>query len=208
MRGNIAVNTLFSQISTDSFLTRDNKLTALTDEELILHIAGGDRQAFNEIYKRYRPKIFSTAYHYLQQEHDTEELTQDVFVEIFRSAARYNFNASLSTWIYRITVNKCLDKLRYQKAKKRFAFITHLFHHEDHHQLADQKDERQEADEDRAMLYKAIDRLPDKQKTALILTQIEELSIKETATIMNTTAKAVESLTQRAKSNLKIFLKK
>ena len=180
----------------------------MTEEELISAIAQGGKQAFNELYLKYRPKVFSTAFHYLQIQQDAEELTQDVFVEIFRSASRYNFKASLSTWIYRITVNKCLDKLRYKKAKKRFAFVAHFFTADDHGNIPETSGDHQHSEEQNRLLYKAIDRLPEKQKTALILTQIEELSIKETAAIMNTTAKAVESLTQRAKAGLKLTLKK
>lgn len=179
----------------------------MTDEAFISGIVKGDRQVFNAFYQAYRSKIYSTAFHYLQHAHDAEELAQDVFVEVFRSAVKYNFKASLSTWVYRITVNKCLDKLRYQKAKKRIAFFTSLFNQGEHH-IPDHGNDNGRDDEHTAMLYKAIDRLPEKQKTALILTQIESLSIKETAAIMNTSNKAVESLTQRAKANLKVFLKK
>lgn len=179
----------------------------MTDDELISAIAGGDPKAFNELYRHFQTRVYRTAFQYLQQVHDAEELTQDVFVQVYRSAAKYNYKASVSTWIYRITVNKCLDKLRYAKAKKRFAFITQLFQHEEQHPVPDNK-AHTAATEENAALYLAIDRLPEKQKTALILTQLEELSIKETAAIMDTSPKAVESLTQRAKSNLRIFLKK
>lgn len=180
----------------------------MTEEELISQIAQGNRKAFNDLYVRYRPKVFSTALHYLQHVYDAEELTQDVFVEIFRSARRYNAKASPGTWIFRITVNKCLDKLRYRKAKKRFAFISHLFQSDEHADIPDTEGTQQFKDDETARLYKAIDQLPGKQKTALILTQIEELSINETAAIMGTTNKAVESLTHRAKVNLKNLLKK
>jgi RNA polymerase sigma factor (sigma-70 family) len=180
----------------------------LTDEELISQIARGNRQAFNDLYVRYRPKVFSTAFHYLQHTHDAEELTQDVFVELFRSAGKYNAKATPGTWIFRITVNKCLDKLRYRKAKKRFAFISYFFQSDEHGDVPDAEGRQPFSDDENTMLHKAIDRLPEKQKTALILTQIEELSIKETAAIMDTTPKAVESLTHRAKANLKNLLKK
>ncbi|RYZ48888.1 MAG: RNA polymerase sigma factor [Sphingobacteriales bacterium] len=179
----------------------------MTDQEYIAGIVAGDKQAFARLYRHYHDKIFSTAFHYLRIDEDAEELTQDVFVELFRSASKYNFKASLSTWIYRITVNKCLDKLRYQKAKKRFALVTQFFRHE-HHDLADTGPPNAAQDEAVAALHRAIDKLPDKQKTALILTQIEELSIKEAAGIMDISAKAVESLTQRAKANLRQLLKK
>jgi RNA polymerase sigma-70 factor (ECF subfamily) len=180
----------------------------VTDEALITAVAQGNAQAFNSLYERFRQKVFSTAYHYLQDQADAEELVQDVFVELYHSASRYNFKASVSTWIYRITTNKCIDKLRYRKAKKRIAFISHFFQ-PGKHQLAEQAEQAfHPPDEEIQQLYRFIDRLPEQQKTALILTQIQQLSIKETAEIMKSSPKAVESLTQRAKTNLRKFFKK
>ncbi len=180
-----------------------------TDEVLLSRIATGDKQAFNSLYQRYKPKVFGTAFHYLQDSHDAEELAQDVFVELYHSASKYNARAAPGTWIYRITVNKCLDKLRYRKAKKRLAFITHFFQPGTHGDIAvpDNADMPGQA-EDLRLLYQYLDRLPVNQRTALILTQIQELSIKETAAIMNNSPKAVESLTQRAKANLRKLFEK
>lgn len=175
----------------------------MEETALINAIVQGDKKAFDTLYRSFREKVFRTAFHYLQHTQEAEEAVQDVFVEVYRSAPAFHFKSSLSTWIYRITVNKCLDRLRYRQAKKRFAFITHFFQHDHPGAPAVAP---VEANEDNKMLYAAIDKLPGNQKTALILTQIEELSIKETAAIMKTTAKAVESLTQRAKNNLRKFL--
>ena len=180
----------------------------VTDEALITAVAQGDMQAFNSLYQRFQPKVFSTAFHYLQDQGDAEELVQDVFVELYHSASRYNAKASVSTWIYRIATNKCLDKLRYRKAKKRIAYFTHFFQPGKHHAAATADPEPHPPDEEIQQLYHFIDRLPEQQKTALILTQIQQLSIKETAEIMKSSPKAVESLTQRAKANLRRFFKK
>ena len=186
----------------------------MTEQDLLSKIANADPKACAAFYMLFKDRVFSTVYSYLRQAEETEEVTQDVFIEIYRSARFFNARSSVSTWVYKITINKSLDKLRYLKAKKRFAFLTsRLSTDEDesfknnipdttHHGLdADKK-------ESLGILLAAIDRLPENQKTALILTQLELLKGKEAADIMGVSAKAVEGLIQRAKSNLKKELEK
>lgn len=175
----------------------------LTDDVLIEQIALGNKQAFNELYLRYHKKIFGLCFHFMQQIQDAEEVMQDVFVVVHKTAHKFHHKASCSTWLYRIAVNKCLDALRYKNARKRFAFITHFFEDKPMDSAAPYYSDHQTSE-----LYQAIKKLPEQQKTAIILTQIQELNFKETASIMDTTLKAVESLVQRAKANLKKNLKK
>lgn len=145
---------------------------------------------------------------YVQQLEWAEDITQDVFIEVYQSIKDFNEQASLKTWIYRITVNKCLDALRAQKRQKRFAFLTGLFHkdtgallydlsHFDHPGILAEKKE------DAKFLFEALQSLPANQKTSFILFQLEGMSQKEIADILNITDKAVESLMQRAKANLR-----
>lgn len=114
----------------------------------------------------------------------------------------------MTTWIYRITVNKCLDFLRKKNRKKRFGFMMELFHtdsgevsidkaHFDHPGILMEKKENAR------LLFAAIDLLKENQKTAFVLFHIEELSQKEIAEIMELSPKAVESLIQRAKAVLR-----
>ncbi|MBC8051634.1 MAG: RNA polymerase sigma factor [Sphingobacteriaceae bacterium] len=186
----------------------------LDDKDLINKIAKADRKAFATLYMLFKDRVFTTAFSYLRLTEDAEELTQDVFVEISRSAKFFDVRSSVSTWIYKITVNKSLDKLRYIRAKKRFSFLPSMLKEDrddslknnipdtTHHGLeADKK-------ESLAILLAAIDRLPANQKTALILTQLEYLKGKEAAEIMGVSAKAIEGLIQRAKSNLRKELEK
>lgn len=175
----------------------------MTDEALIALIIEGDSRAFSELYSRYHQKIFALCFHYINHKEEAEELLQDVFVTVHKHVSKFNSQSSFSTWIYSISVNKCLDHLRYKNAKKRFAFFTHLIEDK-----AIETNEPRYADSQTEALYKAINSLSEQQKTALILTQIQELSIKETAAIMHNTPKAIESLVQRAKANLQKKLKK
>lgn len=181
----------------------------MNERDLLTKISNADRKAFVDFYNLYKDRVFNTAYSYLRQTEEAEEITQDVFLQVNRSARFFDGRSAVNTWIYKITISKCLDKLRYLKAKKRFSFLTVIWSDgkddslknnipdTSHHGLdADQK-------ESITSLLKAIDRLPEAQKTALILTQLELLKGKEAAEIMGITAKAVEGLIQRGKANLR-----
>ena len=171
---------------------------------LINSIASGDRKAFHELYELFCDKVYNTALSYSQNEQDAEEIAQDVFTNIFRNASKFKGDAAVSTWIYRITVNTSLNFI---KRKKRFAFLKvgkpdidkPDFEHPG--VLLENK-------ENAVVLFGAIDMLPDSQKTAFILSFVEELPRQEVADIMNISLKAVESLLQRAKKNLRVKLEK
>lgn len=178
----------------------------MTDELLITLLAEGNQEALTELYNRYRTPIYKLSFHYLQNKEDAEEMLQDVFLAVYRNAGKFQNRSLFHTWIYKIAVNKCLDKLRFRKARKRLLFFSGLFQQPSEH-IADNISDHPE-DENIRQLYKAIDTLGEQQKTVIILTQIQELSVKEAATIMQTTLKAVESLTQRAKVNLRKNFKK
>ena len=185
----------------------------ITDESLIQAIAKKDQTALAMLYRSYSSKVYNTALSYLQNKEDAEELTQDVFTTIYLKAAGFKGESKVATWIYRMTVNKSLDMIRKKKSEKRSAFFVSLYK-KDTGELAydqsmfDHPGVRLEQKENAAYLFKAIDKLPDKQKTVFILTQIEVLPQSEVAEIMATTRKGVESTLARAKQNLRIFLEK
>lgn len=167
--------------------------------QLMQQTAGGDRTAFQQLYALYSEKVLNTALHYTQNQEDAEEITQDVFLKIHQYSTSFKGNSSVSTWIYRIAVNSALTFI---KRKKRFSFLRWPGKLPDEHPF-----EHPGVDEeDRDMLepiYKAINELPDNQKTAFVLSYIEELPRQEVADIMELSLKAVESLLQRAKGNLR-----
>lgn len=167
-------------------------------------MANGDRKAFQQLYELFSEKVYNTALSYAQNELDAEEITQDVFTSVFRNAAKFKGDAAVSTWIYRITVNTCLNHI---KRKKRFSFLK----------FGESESERPDFEhpgvllenkENAKSLFKAIDTLPESQKTAFILSFVEELPRQEVAEIMEISLKAVESLLQRGKKNLRDKLEK
>jgi len=183
----------------------------MTPEQLIQQLASGDDDALRELYGVFSKKIYNTCLAYLQVESDAEEAMQDVFVEVYRSVTEFNAKASVNTWIYRIAVNKCLDRIRYNKRQKRFAFISSLFSKDTGAIQFDQPNFNHpgvllENKEKSAVLFKAINQLPENQRMAFILKHVEGLSQKEIAEIINIGEKAVESLLQRAKGSLRKLL--
>ena len=166
-----------------------------------------------QLVETYKGLVFNTALSFLQHREEAEDITQDIFIEVYQSLSKFKEQSTISTWIYRITVNKCLDQLRAKKRQKRFGFITSLFHHETGevlHEVShfDHPGIELEKKEKARILFRAIERLPENQKTAFILWHIEELPQKEIAEIMQASVKAVESLLQRAKTNLRKELEK
>ena len=84
-------------------------------------------EALEHIYYQYNKRIYNTVLSYVQNIEDAEEITQDVFLEVYRSSENFKGDSSLSTWINRIAINKCLDFIKYKNRKKRFAVISQLF---------------------------------------------------------------------------------
>lgn len=162
---------------------------------------------FEDLYNHHKNLVYNLALQYVQNAEDAEEITQDVFVSVYQNLESFRQDAKHSTWIYRITINKSLDFIKAKKRQKRFSFLTSLFNNETgevKHQASDfnHPGVLMEEKEQLKNLFALINELPDNQKTALILMKIEGKSQTETAEIMTMTPKAVESLVQRAKSNL------
>jgi RNA polymerase sigma factor (sigma-70 family) len=175
--------------------------------ELLLKTAEGDIVSFQKLYVAFCDRVFNTAISHLQNQQDAEETTQDVFIEIFRSAGNFKYDSTVSTWIYRIAVNKCLDRLRYQKRKKRFALVASIFGIDGslkHDKAGFEHPGTTLENKDKSVfIFKAIDLLPEQQKTAFVLAFIEQLPRQEIADVMNLSLKATESLLQRAKVSLR-----
>jgi RNA polymerase sigma-70 factor (ECF subfamily) len=159
---------------------------------------------FDALFTTYKKMVYNLALQYVQNVEDAEEITQDVFVAIHHSLNTFKQNAEVSTWIYRIAINKSLDFLKAKKRKKRFGFIVSIFEHQETMQTHAFNHPGVELEQKQAiqLIFLALNKLNDQQKTALILSKIEHKSQKEVAEIMNLTPKAVESLIGRAKNNL------
>ena len=160
-----------------------------------------NREDFETLFQKFKDRVYNTVLSYVQNTEDAEEITQDVFVEIYYRIDTFRGDSSISTWIYRIAVNKSIDCLKHRNRKKRFAWLVAIDGPEQTNSLPDfyHPGVVLEQKEQAAILFKIVQQLPQKQKTAFILKHIESLSQKEIAEILSISQGAVESLLQRAK---------
>ena len=185
-----------------------DKKFSLNEIEFIQNLQHVNQQAFAELVELYKNKIFNTAIGILQNEHDAEEITQEVFIEVFRSIKNFKNEATLSTWIYRIAINKSLDFIRKSKRNKRFGIVINLLKEETNEPIIHPKNFFHpgialEQKEKSAILFAAIEQLNERQKTCFVLKYVEGLSQREISEVMQCAEGAVESMLSRAKENLR-----
>lgn len=174
----------------------------MNEKELVEAILRGDRHAFKSLVDIYQLMIINICHGFVHDRGKAEDIAQDIFIHIFESLNTFRFQSKLSTWMYRITVNTCIN---YCKSAKRKIIKIDIDSWKKHETSASYDMPQQkilEEKEELNLLYKAINRLPDKQKTAFILNKYEDLSYKEIAEIMEISLSSVESLIFRAKKNL------
>jgi RNA polymerase sigma-70 factor, ECF subfamily len=94
------------------FPTVDGGLCATVDSELAARAAAGDGAAFHALVERHRAMVYRLAYQFAGNHHDAEDIAQDVFIKVFRSLDRFRYDAQLTSWLYRIVMNACIDHKR------------------------------------------------------------------------------------------------
>jgi RNA polymerase sigma-70 factor, ECF subfamily len=173
----------------------------MDDIQIAQEIALGNQIVFEDFFNQHKLKVMNLCYGMVHNREVAEDLVQDIFIEIYSSAKYFKGNSKLSTWLYRIAVNKSINFLRKEKIKKFFVNI-------DDAKCITQSDDRAdfsiEEKEKITNLYKIIDVLPSKQKQAIILFIYDELPQKEIAEIMDCSLASVEVLIHRAKKTIKI----
>ncbi len=165
----------------------------------------GNKDAFRQLVETYKDQVVNTCYGFVQKREDAEDLAQEVFLEVFRSVGKFREGAQLSTWLYRIAVNKSLEFIRFHKRKKRFGWkqsLSDMTEAEEPASLSDHPGLSLEQQESARILMSKIALLPENQRIAFTLSKIEDLPYKEIAQIMNISLSSVESLMHRAKKGL------
>jgi len=180
----------------------------LNEEQLLSGLINKDQLAFRELVDQYGSRVYTTSLNIVLNTTDAEDISQEVFVEIFLSIPKFKGESKLSTWIYRIAITKSLEFLRRRNRKKRFAFISTFFDSSHESLVTNQVNfihpgVQLENKERAFILFKAIDQLPENQKAAFVLNKIEGLSYSEVADVLNTSVPSVESLLFRARQNLR-----
>lgn len=182
----------------------------MSETELIARLKDGEETAFREVVETWKDMVYNTVLGVVQHDEEAEDVTQEVFIQVYESISQFKGDSKLSTWLYRIAVTKSLDHLRKKKRKKRFAFLQSLFGVNEEEVRHDPEFNHPgvvlENKENAGILFRAIDKLPDNQKTAFTLHKLEGLSYQEVAEVMDCSVSSVESLMHRAKGNLRKLL--
>ena len=138
---------------------------------------------FKSIVQAHQEKVRNTCFRFVKNPEDADDVAQEVFIQVYESLSRFRNEAELSTWIYRIAVNKSLDFIRRKKRKKRFARLVSIFGHNEGKEeiklpAAENPQSDLEIKERKRILNWAIDRLPENQRTAITLSKLEGFSNK------------------------------
>ncbi len=181
------------------------------DKSFIQQLKNGQESAYKILVETHKNQVINTCFGFVSNNTDADDIAQEVFIEVFKSIDSFNEESKLSTWIYRIAVNKSLDFLRKAKRKKRWSGLFRLEANDsetiDNWAINSQTPAKELEQKERiTILTNAIEKLPPNQKTAFTLHKYEDLSYKEIAEVMDTSLSSVESLMHRAKSNLKSYL--
>lgn len=182
----------------------------MIDEKILISKAKeGDKKAFEEIISLYEKKVFSTIYYMVKNENEVEDIAQEVFVKIYRNLKNFKEESSLYTWIYRITINVCIDEL---KKRKNVVYIDEKIETADGEmemQLEDTSkgpEHLAEDDELKRKITKCIRKLPVDQRTMIVLRDIKGFTYMEIAEMTKINLGTVKSKINRARAALKQIL--
>ena len=181
---------------------------SMDEKELIEKIVTKDHGAFKALVDRYQTLVINTCYHLLGNRQDAEDVAQEVFFQVYRSAQKFRKEAKLSTWLYRIAVNRSLNFVRDNRRFRWLESLSSLLEGDRQRvstvptSNSDRPDIALERKERNAVVQRAIDSLPAKQRAAFVLHKYEGLSYQEIAEILQHSLSSVESLIHRAKLNL------
>ena len=180
------------------------------DVQCMLRVRAGDGEAFRELFEKHSRAIVNFAYQFVGSRQRAEEIAQDVFLQIYRAAARYEPHAKFTTWLYRIATNACLNEVRRPEHRHPRRPLEH-----------EPDDERQRAEiayadpaaipgdsalagrQLEAKIQTVLAELPPNQRAALLMSRTEGMSYAEVAEALETTESAVKSLVFRATATMR-----
>jgi len=180
----------------------------LTEVEFIEELKQKSTKAYSNLIDDFQQKVFGTCISFVPNKEDAEDIAQEVFVEVFNSISKFKGDSKLSTWIYRITTNKCLEFIRRKNTKKRFAFLQSItgnaipFDKTNYFTEINHPGILLENKELNATLFRAINCLPESQSVIFTLHKVDGKSYQEVAEITKRSLSSVESVMFRAKKNL------
>jgi RNA polymerase sigma-70 factor (ECF subfamily) len=186
----------------------------MSEAEMIQKLAERNESAYKQLVTNYQQMVVNTCYSIVHDRHDAEDIAQEVFIEVFRSVHKFRADAKISTWLYRISINRSLNFIRDNKKLKWFQSFGDAVQNRLGElgnittSNTDLPEYELESKQRTALLHEAINQLPENQKVAFTLSKYEDLSYQEISEVMNLSVSSIESLLHRAKKNLQKKLHK
>lgn len=183
------------------------------DAALMLRVKQGDSAAFTELVEKYKQPVMNLVFRTVHDATEAEDLAQNVFVQVFKSAPRYKSTAKFSTWLFTIARNLCLNEIRRRTRHPAESLDTPHPEQEDQplHQFEDKKTtsppESMLQGELKQKIEEALADLPENQRSAVLLCRQEDLSYEEIAEILGCSVSATKSLIHRGRESLRERLK-
>ena len=181
-----------------------------TDEDLMLSYRDGDEGAFETLYRRYEKPIFSFIYRMVLNAADAEDLCQETFLKVVRAKKKYRASSKFKTWLFHIALNLCRDRIRRMKFRSHLSLNSPVFS-QDSEEIQLQQPvcnpssdptKRAQSDEMKTLVQQAFTKLPEQERTVVILRQYHSLKFSEIAEIMNCPLGTAKSLNHRGREKL------
>ncbi len=185
------------------------------DTALVKAFLAGEKGAFDNLVLRHKDRVFNLCYRFLGEYEEANDCAQETFVKVYMSLKKFRFDANFTTWLYRITVNTCKNKIlskEYRYSKKTVRLGNPGNSGSDASSI-DIKDESLspradlEREEKNRLIQEAIDSLPEEQKSVVVLRDIEGVSYEEISNITGQNLGTVKSKLSRAREKLREKLK-
>lgn len=178
------------------------------DELLLRRACKGDVQAFEELMQSHESRVYAIALRMMGNREDAQDCAQEAMVRIYRAMGSFKGQSALATWIYRITMNTCLDELRRRKARKVTSLDSLVDNGWSPTDTGDTPEEHGLRVEKQNALNQAIQSLPDDMRAAIILRDVKGYSYDEIASILDANVGTIKSRISRGREKLREILSK
>ncbi len=183
------------------------------DRELVGRSQKGDESAFEALVLKYQQTVFNIVFHNIGYRADVEDVAQKVFSKIYFSLPKFDNKRPFFPWLYRITINQCYDELRRARRRKYKTFTELSLEETDAiEKLMNQNEPPPAAQEDNRemheLLHKLLDQIPEQQKAALVLRDLEDVPYERMAEILKCTEQAARLKVFRARARLRDLMER
>lgn len=183
------------------------------DQELVRLSRSGDEDAFEKLVRKYQQNLFHLVYRHTGRPADVEDIVQKIVVKMYLSLDSYDSSRAFHPWLYRIAVNQCYDELRRRKRRRTFTFTDLELEETAAVDLLINRTRAPEPAEEyseelHSLLYRTLDRLPEKHRRVIVLRDLEQVSYEEISSILRCTQQAARLKVLRARQRLRDLMSK